>query len=91
MNEPSIDEFKCVQPFQRVVIKNDKIGPCCVSFNKNLILGSIHSTKIYDAWHSEKMNNIRQMHKEGKFYLDKTCSDCVNLIYPTNKIVEKFI
>ena len=35
------------------------------------------------------MNKIRQMHKEGKFYLDKTCSDCVNLIYPTNKLTQK--
>ena len=34
INEPPIDEFKCIQPFQRVMIKNDKIGPCCVSFNK---------------------------------------------------------
>ncbi len=86
IEENPIDEFKCVQPFQRVMIKNDKIGPCCVSFNKNLILGSINNTKIYDAWHSEKMNGIRKMHKEGKFYLDKTCSDCVNLIYPNNNI-----
>ena len=89
INEPPIDEFKCVQPLQIVMIKNDKIGPCCVSFNKNLILGSIHTTSIYDAWHSQKMNKIRQMHKEGKFYLDKTCSDCVNLIYPTNKLAKK--
>ena len=86
VNEKPIDEFKCVQPYQRVMIKNDKIGPCCVSFNKELILGSIHSTTIYDAWHSSKMKNIRKMHKEGKFYLDKTCSDCVNLIYPNNNI-----
>ena len=84
--EPSINEFKCVQPFQRVMIKNDKIGPCCVSFNKELILGSIHSTSIHDAWHSNKMNEIRSMHKEGKFYLNKTCNDCVNLYYPNNTI-----
>ena len=47
------------------------------------------SNKINDAWHSKKMNNIRKMHKEGKFYLDKTCRDCVNLIYPTNNLTEK--
>ena len=27
--------------------------------------------------------------KDPKFYLDKTCSDCVNLIYPTNKLTKK--
>jgi len=88
VNEKPINEFKCVQPFQRVMIKNDKIGPCCVSFNKELILGSINDTTIYEAWHSKKMKKIRKMHKEGKFYLDKTCNDCVNLIYPTNKITK---
>lgn len=86
LNEEPITDFKCVQPFQRVMIKNDKITPCCVSFNKDLILGSIHDTKIFDAWNSEKMNKIRQMHKDGKFYLDKTCNDCVNIIYPNHKI-----
>ena len=39
-------------------------------------------TKIYDAWHSPKMNEIRELHKNGKFYENKTCKDCVNLIYP---------
>ena len=66
------------------MIKNDKIGPCCVSFNKDLILGSIHTSTIYDAWHSKKMKNIREMHKRGEYYLNKTCSDCVNLYYPNN-------
>ena len=88
LEEEPIDEFKCVQPFQRVQIKNDKITPCCISFNKDLILGSLKTTTIYKAWNSEKMNNLRNMHKEGKFYLDKTCTDCVNLYYPKNNIKE---
>jgi radical SAM protein with 4Fe4S-binding SPASM domain len=87
--EEPIKEFKCVQPFQRVMIKNDKIGPCCVSFNKELILGSIHETTIHKAWHSDKMNDIREMHKKGEFIKNKTCNDCVNLIYPTNQITEQ--
>lgn len=88
-SEP-ISEFKCVQPFQRVVIKNQSIAPCCVSFNKDLIIGKIGGKKaIHTAWHSEKMNKIRDLHKKGEFYLDKTCKDCVNLIYPNNKIEYK--
>ena len=42
----------------------------------------------YEAWHSEKMNELRSLHKQGKFYLNKTCKDCVNLIFPNNKIPE---
>ena len=29
------------------------------------------------------MNEIRELHKKGEFYKDKTCKDCVNLIYPS--------
>lgn len=86
LNEEPITKFSCVQPYQRVMIKNDKITPCCVSFNKNLILGTIHSSSIYNAWHSSKMKKIRELHKKGEFYLNKTCLDCVNIIYPNHKI-----
>ena len=34
------------------------------------------------------MNKIRELHKRW-IYLDKTCIDCVNLIYPTNNIQTK--
>ena len=47
-------------------------------------LGSIRDTKIYDAWHSPKMNEIREIHKKGEHYKNKTCKDCVDLIYPVN-------
>jgi radical SAM protein with 4Fe4S-binding SPASM domain len=81
-HEKVLDKFNCVQPFQRLVIKNQNIYPCCVSFNKDLVLGSIKNTKIYDAWHSKKMNEIREIHQKGEYQKNKTCNDCVNLIYP---------
>ena len=77
------DKFNCVQPYQRLVIKNQLIYPCCVTFNKDLVLGSINKTKIYDAWHSPKMNELREIHKLGDYKKDKTCKTCVDLIYPT--------
>ncbi len=80
-----LDKFNCVQPFQRIVFRNEYIYPCCVSFNKDLRLGSIRDTKIYDAWHSPKMNDLREMHKKGEYYKNETCKDCVNLIYPVNQ------
>ena len=88
MESEPITEFKCVQPFQRVVISNQTIAPCCVNFNKDLTIGKLGVDTIHEAWHSKKMNEIRNLHKEGKFYLDKTCKDCVNLIFPNNKIPE---
>jgi len=82
--EKPLKKFHCVQPFHRIVFRNEYIYPCCVSFNKDLKLGSIRDTKIYDAWHSPKMNEIREIHKKGEYYKNKTCKDCVDLIYPVN-------
>ncbi len=59
--------------------------PCCVSFNNDLKLGSFKDLSIHQAWHSEKMNEIREIHKSGEYYKIKTCKDCVNLIYPPNE------
>ena len=81
-NEKPMDTFNCVQPFQRIIIRNDLIYPCCESYNKNLVLGSIKNTTIYDAWHSDKMNEIREIHKAGEYKKNSTCKKCVELIYP---------
>tara|TARA_A100001015_G_scaffold311862_1_gene415922 strand:- start:252 stop:1319 length:1068 start_codon:yes stop_codon:yes gene_type:complete len=81
-NEEPVKKFHCVQPYQRLTFRNEFMYPCCVSFNKDLKLGSIKTGTIYDAWNSKKMNEIREIHRTGEFYKDKTCNDCVNLIYP---------
>ena len=81
-NLEPVNEFHCVQPFQRIMIRNESITPCCVSFNKDLTLGKLGEMSIYDAWHSEKMNNLRELHKKGEFFKNKTCKDCVEAIYP---------
>ena len=51
------------------------IYPCCVTFNKDLVLGSINKTKIYDAYFP-KMNELREIHKLGDYKRDKTCKTC---------------
>ncbi len=81
-SEIPIDSFSCPQPYQRIVFRNEFMYPCCVSFNKDLSLGSIHEMSIYDAWHSDEMNNLREIHKNGDYSSNETCNKCVNLIYP---------
>tara|TARA_A100000164_G_C21910419_1_gene775346 strand:- start:646 stop:1704 length:1059 start_codon:yes stop_codon:yes gene_type:complete len=78
-----LDKFNCVQPYQRLTFRNEYMYPCCVSFNKDLNLGSIRTKSIFEAWNSKKMNEIREIHKSGDYKKNKTCEDCVNLIYPS--------
>lgn len=83
--EKKPDLFYCVQPYQRIMFRNEYMYPCCPSFNKDLNLGSIRNKTIYSAWHSDKMKKIREIHKSGEYYKDKTCNDCVDLIYPVEE------
>ena len=83
--EKKLDKFHCVQPYQRIIIKNGFIYPCCVNFNRELILGSLKDTTIFNAWNSEKMKNLRKLHKKGEHYKNQTCKKCVDLIYPEKR------
>ena len=84
-HEKILDKFNCVQPYQRLVIKNQNIYPCCVSFNKDLVLGSIRSTRIHDAWHSSKMNELREIHKKGTYTNSGELENLLKKIVPEFK------
>ena len=73
--------FRCVQPFQRVVIQNQEIRPCCF-LDKNLKIGNIKKDTIYGSWHSEKMNGIRELCRTGRYDKNKGCSNCTGLLFP---------
>ena len=40
---------------------------------------------VHAAGKSDKMNEIREIHRKGEYYKNETCKDCVNLIYPVNQ------
>lgn len=68
--------FKCPQPFQRVVIRNDNITACCNTFSNQLSLGKLNEG-IYKAWNSPLANELRRIHRCGKYFENPTCKKCV--------------
>ena len=74
--ETQIQNFRCVQPFQRVVIRNDNITACCNTYSNQLSIGKLQDG-IYNAWNSAFANQIRDMHLCGKYYENATCKRCV--------------
>ena len=41
------------------------------------VLANIDSSPIVsDLWHSEEVNRLRQLHKDGLWYQDKMCEKC---------------
>ena len=70
------ESFKCPQPFQRVVIRNDNITACCNTYSNQLTLGKLEDG-IYNALNGKLAKYLREIHKCGKYYLNSTCKKCV--------------
>jgi MoaA/NifB/PqqE/SkfB family radical SAM enzyme len=105
-----IKDFKCVQPFQHLVVRyNGHILPCCTFFGAELPIAKLKSeTKpevvfsrkknvamtdspldvfkdesrlliqtIEEAWHSEQMTYLRDIHRKGEYWKNAVCKKCV--------------
>lgn len=69
-------EYKCPQPFHRVVIRNDLITPCCATCSNELPLGHIKDG-VHKAWHSKLAKKLREIHKKGRYYDNAVCKKCI--------------
>jgi radical SAM protein with 4Fe4S-binding SPASM domain len=78
-------EFKCPQPFQRLVFRNQDITPCCAWYSRELSLGNANQTTLHQAWNSDLMKNLRELHRKGEWYKNDVCKMCVELNYPASK------
>lgn len=69
-------EYWCGQPFQRLLIDFEgNIYPCCCSgYYRYLRLGNIAEMTLMEAWHSPKMNAIRESFLTQQ--LNKVCLNC---------------
>lgn len=73
--------FKCVQPWQRVVIRNTgEVCPCCAMFSNDLSVGNVRDHTVHELWNGESMRQLRSMHKTGKYWENTICLKCVNSI-----------
>jgi MoaA/NifB/PqqE/SkfB family radical SAM enzyme len=72
------ENFVCQYPWQRISITcMGKIMPCTgVSVNEGYELGRIGETSIKDAWHSDKMQELRERHKELQRMDIPCCAEC---------------
>lgn len=72
------ENIRCNQPWQRLFIKgNNEVHPCCAMFNKYLPLGNLSKMSLFEAWNSDKMKELRSIHKNGKYYENDVCLKCL--------------
>lgn len=67
----------CPQPWQRLsVLWTGDILPCNHDENSRLELGNLNSITIKDAWHCNKIRDIRTQHKNHNAHLLNGCNGC---------------
>lgn len=86
LNYKRSDKFSCPQIWQRILVwNNGDMYPCCQSFEgpEDLFLGNLNTVSIFDAWHSDKLTALRDIHKCGDYSKIATCAKCS---YPKQKV-----
>jgi len=69
--------WACPQIWQRMAVWWDgTILPCNHDDEGILALGNINDINIKDAWHSDKLNKVREMHRKGLSHIIKACDGC---------------
>jgi radical SAM protein with 4Fe4S-binding SPASM domain len=77
--EKLVNDFRCQQPWQRILVRSTgEICPCCAFFSTELSLGNIKNNTIHKLWNGEEMRNLRQLHKNGNWAENSWCKKCVN-------------
>ncbi len=73
-------EFKCTEPFDRVIIKWDGTATvCCADFDAKYVVGNLAKQSLKEIWHGEAFEAIRKIVKTRNYSLHPLCSDCPNL------------
>ena len=72
------DEEGCQFPFKQLVVEtNGDILPCCKMSGKKLKIGNIDNISLQEAWNSNQMKELHQIHSSDEWKDHKICSDCI--------------
>ena len=94
LNYKKSDKFTCPQLWQRILMFNDgRMFPCCHAFEApdDLLLGDFHDVSIHEAWNSDKLQNMRRIHKDGDYQDIATCYRCAYPKQPVQLNVENIV
>ena len=86
INIPTHD-FSCRQPFQRLVVMTDgTVCVCATDVMGSNAIGNIHQKSLKDLWQSPQINQLRDQHKSGKYYLNSMCRICAHNMVKANRM-----
>lgn len=73
-----LENFTCPQQYQRLVIGADGLVMKCSNDEENReVIGDIKTETVHQVWHGEKMNAVRELHKQDRgFMRSAVCRRC---------------
>ena len=72
------EKFHCSEPYKRLTLRsNGDTLPCCSFYAVDLVIGNWKENSLKEIWNSEQMKNIRQIHKNGEYFKNEVCKNCV--------------
>lgn len=72
-----LDDWKCEQLFERLIIEPDgSVRCCCGSVHIDKYVGKIFFNSLKDIWNSEKLKHSRNLHLEGRSHELEMCRKC---------------
>lgn len=71
--------FHCDKQFQRMFMRWDGSALACGHIHgwDEFKLGNAATESIYDMWHSEQLEELRELHRRGEYYVNPICNHCV--------------
>ena len=70
--------FKCRVPFKEMVVRYDgTVLPCCNFPGMKMPIGNVFETSVEDLWNGKQINDLRQLHLEGRYRENEICKQCV--------------
>lgn len=73
-----LDNFTCPQQYQRLVIGADGLVMKCSNDEENReVIGDIKIETVHQVWHGEKMQSVRDIHKQSRGFMQSAvCRKC---------------
>ena len=75
---PIAGKQSCSYPFESIFIHGDGLAvPCASHRAKHIAVGNIYKNSIYEIWHSQGMQELRNAHISGDLTHTKLCDACL--------------
>lgn len=77
----------CAYPFYNLVVKsNGDVVPCCVAWERSLVVGNVAQQTLAEIWRSEALARVHRLHLAGRRSELAACASCDTLWHSPDSV-----